>query len=146
MNSFRTAIAGIVVVLFALGCAPGIANWDDTRRADSAASYHRFLREYPNAPQVAEARERLAFARLRKKPTAEGYLNRTEIDHLAFAGWLMSMESGIRFLTDHLRGDTYFKVHRDGHNVDRCRMQLKLAAEIELGEQAMRRIVDLAAP
>ena len=78
--------------------------------------------------------------------TAEGFLNRTEIDHLAFAGWLMSMESGIRFLTDHLRGDTYFKVHRDGHNLDRCRMQLKLAGEIELGEQAMRRIVDLASP
>ncbi len=78
--------------------------------------------------------------------SAAGFLSRSEIDHLAFSGWLLSMESGIRFLTDYLKGDTYFKVHRDKHNLDRCRAQLKLAEDIERNESAMRRIVELAAP
>ncbi len=74
------------------------------------------------------------------------FLNPTEIDHLTFSGWLLAVESGIRFLTDHLKGDTYFKVHRDSHNLDRCRVQLKLAENIERNEGAVRRIVERAAP
>jgi hypothetical protein len=49
-------------------------------------------------------------------------------------------------LTDYLNGDTYFKVHRERHNLDRSRVQLKLAEDIERNEGAMRRIVELAAP
>ena len=74
------------------------------------------------------------------------FLNPTEIDHLTFSGWLLAIESGIRFLTDYLTGDPYFKVHRERHNLDRSRVQLKLAEDIERNEGAMRRIVELAAP
>ncbi|AQQ70827.1 Phosphotransferase enzyme family protein [Limihaloglobus sulfuriphilus] len=58
------------------------------------------------------------------------YLNKTEIEYLVFAGKLITMTIGMRFLTDYLSGDTYFKVHREGHNLDRCRTQYKLVQSI----------------
>jgi hypothetical protein len=73
---------------------------------------------------------------------AGAFINDTEIEHLVHAGKLMTLEVGIRFLTDHLEGDVYFKTHRPGHNLDRCRTQLKLVACIEALEPAMNAIVD----
>ncbi len=54
---------------------------------------------------------------------------------------IMTLECGIRFLTDYLQNDVYFKIHRPGHNWDRCRTQLKLAAEMENNMDAMRGIL-----
>ena len=73
--------------------------------------------------------------------TAGGFLNDVEIAHLAFAGKLLTFEVGIRFLADYLEGDVYFKTHRPGHNLDRCRTQLALVASIEAQEDAMERCV-----
>jgi hypothetical protein len=67
-------------------------------------------------------------------------LNDTEKRHLAFAGKLMTFEVGIRFLTDHLEGDHYFKVHRPAHNLDRCRNQFALVESIAAQEDAMNRV------
>ena len=53
----------------------------------------------------------------------------------------MTYETGIRFLGDHLNGDVYFKIHRPGQNLDRARTQLKLVADMEAKEEAMRAIV-----
>jgi hypothetical protein len=55
---------------------------------------------------------------------------------------LITFEIGIRFLTDYLAGDTYFKVHREGHNLDRCRTQFKLVESIEAQEERMERLVE----
>jgi hypothetical protein len=74
--------------------------------------------------------------------TAGSFLTEAEKAHLAFSGKLISLEIGIRFLTDHLEGDVYFKIKRPGHNLDRCRTQLALAASIESQEEEMRRFVD----
>ncbi len=68
-------------------------------------------------------------------------LNQAEKEHLAFAGKLITFEIGIRFLADFLAGDVYFKVHREGHNLDRCRTQFKLVESIEQQEDAMNRLV-----
>jgi hypothetical protein len=73
--------------------------------------------------------------------TAGQFLNDVEKRHLAFAGKLITFEIGIRFLADFLAGDVYFKVHRDGHNLDRCRTQFKLIESIEEQEAAMERLV-----
>lgn len=62
--------------------------------------------------------------------TARDFLVPAEIEQLAFSGQLISFEIGVRFLTDFLRGDVYFKVHREGHNLDRCRTQFTLAREM----------------
>ena len=72
------------------------------------------------------------------KAYAEGYLsvlkdvlNQEEINNLVFASKLMTLECGIRFLDDYLDGDNYFKIHKENHNLDRCRTQLKLVSEME---------------
>ena len=62
--------------------------------------------------------------------------------HLAVSGKLISFEIGIRFLTDYLAGDTYFKVHRPGHNLDRCRTQFRLVESISGQEEEMNRLVE----
>ena len=54
---------------------------------------------------------------------------------------LMTLEVGLRFLTDYIDGDHYFAVHREGHNLDRSRTQLKLVADMESKWQAMTQIV-----
>jgi hypothetical protein len=69
--------------------------------------------------------------------SAGNFINDTVAEHLAFAGKLMTLEVGIRFLTDHLEGDVCFKTHHAGHNLDRCRAQLKLVECIEEQELAM---------
>ena len=65
------------------------------------------------------------------------FLNKVERQHLAFAGKLITLEIGLRFLTDFLSGDVYFKVHREAHNLGRCRTQFKLVESIESQEPAM---------
>jgi Phosphotransferase enzyme family len=74
--------------------------------------------------------------------TAGQFLTKTEKAHIAFAGKLITFEIGIRFLTDFLSGDTYFRTHRPGHNLDRCRTQFKLVESIERQEEAMQKFVD----
>ena len=74
--------------------------------------------------------------------SAAGFLTQAERRFLAFSGKLITFEIGLRFLTDFLEGDVYFKTHREGHNLDRCRMQFKLAESIEQQEEAMNRLVE----
>lgn len=68
-------------------------------------------------------------------------LNATERAHLGFAGQLMTYENGLRFLTDYLQGDTYYKIKHPRHNLDRCRTQLALVRDIEMQKDEMNRIL-----
>ena len=63
-------------------------------------------------------------------------MTKAEADNLALGAILMTYECGIRFLTDHLNGDTYFRIKRENHNLDRTRTQFRLVEEMEaqLGE------------
>jgi hypothetical protein len=78
---------------------------------------------------------------------AEGYVDAcdclcdAEIENLPFAGILISLETGIRFLTDHLQGDVYFRTKREGHNLDRARTQFKLVELLEQNEPGMKGFV-----
>ncbi|MEG0935937.1 MAG: aminoglycoside phosphotransferase family protein [Clostridia bacterium] len=58
-------------------------------------------------------------------------LTRLERETLPIGAKLMTLECGVRFLTDYLAGDTYFHIHRPQHNLDRCRTQFKLVACME---------------
>ncbi len=69
-------------------------------------------------------------------------LTKTEKDLLYLAPKLMTYECGIRFLTDYLDGDTYFKIHRESHNLDRARNQFKLVADMESKEDALKNIIN----
>ncbi len=58
-------------------------------------------------------------------------LTKTEIENLAFGAILMTYECGMRFITDYLNGDTYFKISRQNHNLDRAKTQLKMVVDME---------------
>ncbi len=62
---------------------------------------------------------------------SKGSLTKREIELLPMGAKLMTYECGIRFLADFLLGDTYFKIHRENHNLDRARTQFKLVADME---------------
>ena len=74
--------------------------------------------------------------------TANKFLTPAEKDSLVTGAYLMTLECGMRFLADYLNGDVYFKIHRENHNLDRCRTQFKLVADMEAKESKMREIVN----
>lgn len=70
-----------------------------------------------------------------------GALTQRELEMLPMGAILMTFECGMRFLTDYLEGDHYFKIHREGQNLDRARTQFKLVADMEQKLPQMREIV-----
>jgi len=76
---------------------------------------------------------------------AGGFLNATEKGHLVFCARLITFEIGIRFLADHLAGDRYFKIHRQGQSADRARVQFKMVESFERNDAAMRNVVQACA-
>ena len=79
---------------------------------------------------------------------AEGFLgacgtqlSETEKETLPDGARMMSLENGMRFLTDYLEGDTYFHIARPEHNLDRCRAQLALVREMETYEKQIRTMI-----
>ena len=72
--------------------------------------------------------------------SAGNLLTAAERELLAFSGRLITFEQGIRFLTDYLAGDTYYKIHRPDHNLDRCRTQFRLLASMESQQVQMERL------
>ncbi|MBO4902397.1 MAG: aminoglycoside phosphotransferase family protein [Lachnospiraceae bacterium] len=71
----------------------------------------------------------------------DGRLTETELKTLPMGAKLMTLECGMRFLTDHLEGDVYFKTHRPGHNLDRARCQFALVRDMEQKMPEMERII-----
>ena len=72
------------------------------------------------------------------KAYAEGYcgavkssITKREAELLPYGSYLMTIECGMRFLADYLSGDTYFATKYEGHNLVRCRTQIRLASEME---------------
>lgn len=70
-----------------------------------------------------------------------GILTDEERKSLVWGAKLMTLECGIRFLTDYLNGDTYFKINRENQNLDRARTQFKLVYEMEQNFDTMLEIV-----
>jgi len=73
--------------------------------------------------------------------TAGEFLAPVERDLLAMCGRVITFTIGIRFLTDYLSGDVYFKTNRPNHNLDRTRVQLKMVSKMEENYGAMQKIV-----
>ena len=79
---------------------------------------------------------------------ARGYLSETrdtlnsvEKEYLAFAPRLITYTIAVRFLTDYIDGDNYFKIHHEHHNLQRARAQLKLVESMEEQYETMREII-----
>lgn len=82
------------------------------------------------------------------KAYAEGYcgavkdsITNREAELLPYGSYLMTIECGMRFLTDYLAGDTYFATKYEGHNLVRCRTQIRLASEMEAQFEEMKKII-----
>lgn len=71
-----------------------------------------------------------------------GSLTAKEIETLPLGAKTITLEQGMRFLTDYLQGDIYYHTQRDGQNLDRCRTQLALAADMERKWERMEAAVD----
>ncbi len=71
-----------------------------------------------------------------------GQLSRDEIMLMPEGAKMMTIECGMRFLTDYLNGDTYFRTSYPEHNLDRCHTQLKLVADMEAKWDEMKKIVE----
>ena len=71
-----------------------------------------------------------------------GSLTEKEIRLLPMGAKLMTLECGMRFLTDYLEGDHYFKIHRPEHNLDRCRTQFAMVKDMEDKWDKMQEIVE----
>lgn len=68
-------------------------------------------------------------------------LTQLEVETLPMGAKLMTLECGVRFLTDYLAGDVYFHIARPAHNLDRFRTQIKLVGEMEANWPEMQRII-----
>ncbi|MBQ7740559.1 MAG: aminoglycoside phosphotransferase family protein [Eubacterium sp.] len=82
------------------------------------------------------------------KAYADGYLSEAgnsltdkEKELLAYSAWLITLECGMRFLTDYLNGDVYFKTDYPEHNLIRARNQLKLVSDMENKMNEMKKII-----
>ncbi len=82
------------------------------------------------------------------KAYAEGFcgalkdsITEKEKELLPYSAYLMTIECGMRFLTDYLSGDTYFATKYEGHNLVRCRTQIKLASEMEASFDKMAKVI-----
>ena len=108
---------------------PGLSAYDfgDAIRfgANTAAEDERDLAKVSLSLEFFEAYAR-GFLR-----GCEGRLTAPEVAVLPLGAKIMTLECGMRFLADYLQGDIYFKTERDGHNLDRCRTQFALAADME---------------
>lgn len=72
---------------------------------------------------------------------AKGGLTKAELEYLPWGARLMTLECGIRFLTDYLDGDHYFRIHYPEQNLDRCRTQFKLVRDMEEQFEEMAAVV-----
>jgi Phosphotransferase enzyme family len=118
---------------------PGLAPYDfgDMVRTTTSASQED-ERDLSKVTMQFEMFEALARGYL---SSAGEFLTPAEKELLPFSGKLITFEIGIRFLTDFLAGDTYFKVHREGHNLDRCRTQFKLVESMEEQDEQMNQLI-----
>ncbi len=73
--------------------------------------------------------------------SARGFLIDLEWELLAFSGKLITYEQAIRFLGDHINGDTYYKIHHPNHNLQRARTQIKMVSEMERQMAQMQAVI-----
>ena len=85
--------------------------------------------------------KKLLFCFIRPFDAACTGLTELERQTLPLGAKLMTLECGVRFLTDYLEGDVYFSIHRPEHNLDRARTQFKLVEDMERKWDEMTAIV-----
>lgn len=72
---------------------------------------------------------------------SKDFLTKNELDNMALGAIAITTELASRFLADHINGDKYFRIHRENHNLDRARCQIKLAEDMLMKYDIMSNIV-----
>jgi hypothetical protein len=139
-------------VLFdaATGCAACVIDLDTVMPGYLAYDFGDLVRSAGNAApedgaDPAQAKLRLPLFEAIARGYVEGagpVLDAGDRASLLFAAPLITFEIAVRFLTDHLAGDTYFRVARPGQNLERCRVQLALLASMQAQAEAMARCLE----
>ena len=118
---------------------PGLSLYDFGDMARTGAS---------TAPEDARDLERVDVRLDMFEALARGFtegagpmLDAIEREHLVLAAQVLTFESAVRFLTDHLLGDTYFHVARPGHNMDRARSQFALLRALRRRDRELAHVV-----
>ena len=119
-------------------CMPGCALYDFGDMVRSATN--STAEDDPDATRV-HCRREIFESLARGYLGAADFLTPAERANLVLGCKLMTFECGLRFLSDYLQGDVYFKTHRDGQNLDRCRTQFALLASIEEQDDVLQKIV-----
>ena len=101
------------------------------------------------APEDTRDLDRMEMSLELYRTFADGFLSAcgtalspAERRSLPLGAKLMTLECGVRFLADYISGDVYFRIHRPDHNLDRCRTQFKLVADMEKKAERMLEIVE----
>lgn len=119
---------------------PGLALYDFGDMVRTAAC--TASEDTPDLSSVALSRSYFEALARGYWSVAQAFLTPQEKAHLVFSGKWMTLVMGMRFLTDYLAGDTYYKIHWSTHNLDRCRTQFKLIESIEAQEEDLNRFVE----
>lgn len=140
-NVLFDAVTGEAVCVIDLDTVmPGLVHYDfgDSIRfgASTAAEDEKDLDRVSMSLELFEAYTRGFIA------SCVGKLTEAETEYLPFSAKLLTYECGIRFLSDYLDGDTYFRIHYPEQNLDRCRTQLKLVADMEKKMPEMKSITE----
>lgn len=77
---------------------------------------------------------------------ASSFLTGAELEHLALSARLVTFAVGLRFLTDYLAGDVYFKTRHEHHNLERCRAQFAMVRDMEAKAERMQAIIERFRP
>jgi Ser/Thr protein kinase RdoA (MazF antagonist) len=72
---------------------------------------------------------------------ARPFLSDADLDHIPVAAQLISFELGLRFFSDHLAGNRYFKCRHPRHNLERALVQFRLTTSIEAQLEPLRQLV-----
>ena len=108
---------------------PGLVLYDAGELVRTACT--RAAEDEPDPDRVVVEPELLSAVVRGFSEGAGPVVSRAEREAFVLAGRVLAFENGIRFLTDYLSGDAYFRVSRSTHNLDRARAQLTLAARLE---------------
>jgi Ser/Thr protein kinase RdoA (MazF antagonist) len=140
--------AGNIMVDTTTGRAVGIVDLDTVKPGLVHYDIGDCLRSCCNPGGEEEERETVHFNVDLCRAVLQGYvewagrfLTSLDIDYIYDAVRVIAFELGLRFLTDHLEGDVYFKVTHPGHNLARALGQLRLVESIERQEADIRAVV-----
>lgn len=121
---------------------------DFYQAAVAFGKFQQALADFPAAtlhetiPRFHDTEDRLCQLRASVEADACGHaLTENEISVLPLGAKIITIELGMRFLKDYLDGDVYFKIDRPTQNLDRCRAQLRLAADMEAQWPQMQQIL-----